>query len=203
MYSKLLKTIELLKNQEINEDRKATLAPLVDFIQKRLEEQKEITINFICTHNSRRSHLSQVWAQVASAYYDIPNVTCYSGGTEETAMFPKVAETLQEQGLFISKISGTDNPVYAIKYDEDRHPIIGFSKRYDSSFNPTYGFVAIMTCSQADGGCPFIAGADKRIPITFEDPKMSDNTSEQTKVYNERSLQIGAEMFYVFSQIKK
>jgi len=203
MYSKLLKTIELLKNQEIGEDRKATLAPIVDFIQKRVEEQKEVNINFICTHNSRRSHLSQVWAQVASAYYNLPNVTCYSGGTEETAIFPKVIETLQEQGLFINKISDTENPVYAIKYDEDIHPIIGFSKRYDSSFNPTHGFVAIMTCSQADGGCPFIAGADKRIPTTFEDPKISDNTPEQTAVYNERSLQIGAEMFYVFSQIKK
>ena len=203
MYPKLLQTIELLKNQEISEDRKVILEPFVGFIRKRLEENKEVAINFICTHNSRRSHLSQVWAQVASAYYDLPNVTCYSGGTEETAMFPKVVETLQEQGLLINKISDIDNPVYAIKYDEDRHPIIGFSKKYDSSFNPTHGFVAIMTCSQADGGCPFIAGADKRIPITFEDPKISDDTSEQTKVYIERSLQIGAEMFYVFSQIKK
>ncbi|WP_160139919.1 protein-tyrosine-phosphatase [Chryseobacterium sp. c4a] len=203
MYPKLLKTIELLKNQEIGKDRKATLAPLVDFVQKRVEEQKEIPINFICTHNSRRSHLSQVWAQVASVYYDIPNVTCYSGGTEETAMFPKIAETLNEQGFLIMKISDTENPVYAIKFDEDRHPIIGFSKRYDSSFNPISGFAAIMTCSQADGGCPFIAGADKRIPITFEDPKVSDDTPEQTEVYSERSLQIAAEMFYVFSQIKK
>ncbi|MEY8758345.1 arsenate-mycothiol transferase ArsC [Chryseobacterium tongliaoense] len=203
MYPKLLETIELLKNQEINEDRKATLAPLVDFIQKCLEEKKDTNINFICTHNSRRSHLSQVWAQIASTYYNIPNVTCYSGGTEETALFPKVIETLKEQGLSILEISNTENPVYAIKYNDNNHPIIGFSKRYDSSFNPTSGFAAIMTCSQADGGCPFIAGADKRIPITFEDPKISDNTPEQTKVYNDRSLQIGAEMFYVFSQIKK
>jgi len=203
MYLKLLQTIDLLKNQEISEDRKATLAPLVDFIQKRLEEQKEVTLNFICTHNSRRSHLSQVWAQVASAYYDVSNVTCYSGGTEETALFPKVVETLNEQGLSIIKISDTENSVYAIKFDEDKHPIIGFSKKYDSPFNPTHGFAAIMTCSQADGDCPFIAGADKRIPVTFEDPKVSDGTPEQTKVYHERSLQIGAEMFYVFSQIKK
>jgi arsenate reductase len=202
MYPKLLKTIDLLKNQEISEDRKATLLPLVYFIRNKLEEQKAVAINFICTHNSRRSHLSQVWAQVASAYYDIPNVTCYSGGTEETAMFPKVVETLQEQGLFISKICDTENPVYAIKFDEDKHPIIGFSKRYENPFNPAHGFAAIMTCSQADSGCPFITGADKRIPITFEDPKLSDHTSEQTKVYNERSFQIGVEMFYVFSQIK-
>ncbi len=59
-----------------------------------------------------------------------------------------------------------------------------------------------MTCSQADEGCPFIAGAEVRIPITFEDPKKSDNTPEQTQVYAERSLQIAAEMLYVFSSIK-
>jgi arsenate reductase len=101
---------------------------LVDFIQKRLEEQKEITINFICTHNSRRSHLSCKFGRNLRSYYDIPNVMCYSGGTEETAMFPKVVETLEKQGFSISKISDTENPIYAVKYDEDRHPVIGFSK---------------------------------------------------------------------------
>ncbi|KXH81596.1 arsenate-mycothiol transferase ArsC [Chryseobacterium kwangjuense] len=203
MYQTLFKTIGQLKRQNISEERKATLQPLIDFVQQKTNSKEQISINFICTHNSRRSHLSQIWAQVAAAYFNVPNVNCYSGGTEETALFPKVVETLQQQGFFINKISDTDNPVYAIKYDEDRNPIIGFSKKYDSSFNPTSGFAAIMTCSQADGGCPFIAGADKRIPITFEDPKISDNTPEQTEVYNERSLQIGVEMFYVFSQIKK
>jgi len=203
MYPKLLETIDLLKGQEIGEDRKAILALLVNFIQTRLSENKRIDINFICTHNSRRSHLAQVWAQVASAYFNIPNVNCYSGGTEETAMFPKVVETLTDQGLYIMKISETENPVYAVKYDANRHPILGFSKKYDSSFNPERGFAAVMTCSQADGGCPFIAGADQRIPITFEDPKVLDGTSEQTEVYHNRSLQIAAEMFYVFAQIKK
>ncbi|MBP2616222.1 low molecular weight phosphatase family protein [Chryseobacterium jejuense] len=203
MYSQLLETIELLNNQEISEDRKAIVRPLIDFIQKNSDDKKAIDINFICTHNSRRSHLSQVWAQAASTYFNIPNVTCYSGGTEATAMFPKIAETLMEQGFLIMKISDTENPVYAIKHDEDLHPIIGFSKKYDSVFNPTHGFAAVMTCSQADGGCPFIPGADKRISITFEDPKISDGTPEQEKIYHERSLQIGAEMFYVFSQIKK
>ena len=60
-----------------------------------------------------------------------------------------------------------------------------------------------MTCSQADVGCPFIAGAEKRIPVTYEDPKAFDNTEIQNEKYRERSLQIAAEMFYVFSQIKK
>lgn len=204
MYQKL---IEIINNKidvhSISEERKTILQPLIDFIQQKVNDRQDININFICTHNSRRSHLSQVWAQVASAHFNIPNVHCYSGGTEETALFPKVAETLTEQGFNIFKIADTNNPIYAIKYSDNVLPIIGFSKKYDSPFNPVSAFTAIMTCSQADGGCPFIAGAEKRIPITFEDPKISDNTPEQSKVYAERSLQIATEMFYVFSKISQ
>lgn len=82
-----------------------------------------------------------------------------------------MAEALINQGFNIFKIADGNNPVYSIKYDDDSLPVIGFSKIYDSAFNPTSGFAAIMSCSQADGGCPFIAGAEKRIPITYEDPK--------------------------------
>ncbi len=204
MYKDLTGTIdEIVSNQHISEERKTVLQPLVDFVQQKVNNGEEISLNFICTHNSRRSHLSQVWAQVASTYYNIPKVFCYSGGTEETALFPKVVETLVKQGFSVFKISETDNPVYAIKYSENALPIIGFSKKYDSPFNPVSAFTAIMTCSQADGGCPFIAGAEKRIPITFEDPKISDGTAEQAKVYVERSLQIATEMFYVFSMINR
>lgn len=204
MYPTLSETIQQLEWEKINNDeRKSTLQPLIDFIQLKINSKQQININFICTHNSRRSHLSQVWAQVAASHFGIENVICYSGGTEETALFPKVAETLSDQGLNIFKINDGSNPVYAIKYSDNSQPIIGFSKKYDNPFNPVSAFAAIMTCSQADGGCPFIAGAEKRIPITFEDPKISDNTSEQTKVYSERSLQIAVEMFYVFSKITK
>ena len=199
----LSKTISgLVENFKITDERKATLQPLIDFIQDKKDKNLPINLNFICTHNSRRSHLSQVWAQVAAAFYKVPNVSCYSGGTEETALFPKVAETLTTQGFQVLKISAEPNPVYAIKFDENSKPIIGFSKKYDHAFNPENGFAAIMTCSQADGGCPFIAGAEKRFPITFEDPKVSDNTPQQNEVYAERSLQIASEMFFVFSQIK-
>ncbi|MDR6969433.1 arsenate reductase [Flavobacterium arsenatis] len=204
MYQKLSNTISVLREQQnISEERKAVLQPLIDYIQQKATLNLPININFICTHNSRRSHLSQVWAQVAASYYEISNVVCYSGGTEETALFPKVAETFTNQGLEVLKLSSDPNPIYAIKFDENSLPIFGFSKKYDASFNPSSSFAAVMTCSQADGGCPFIAGAEKRIPITFEDPKISDNTPEQTKVYAERSLQIASEMFFVFSQIKK
>ncbi|UMY67036.1 MULTISPECIES: protein-tyrosine-phosphatase [unclassified Flavobacterium] len=197
------KTIAGFDITTVSSERKAVLQPLVDFIQAKSDEGEAIRLNFICTHNSRRSHLAQVWAQVAAAYYGVINVTCYSGGTETTAMFPMVAQVLRKSGLQVKAISSGDNPVYIIKYAENELPIIGFSKSYFDDFNPESGFAAIMTCSQADGGCPFISGAEKRIPITFDDPKAFDGTPQQEEKYLERSTQIATEMFYVFSMIAK
>jgi arsenate reductase len=203
IFPEIATVIDTFNFESITAERKIILQPLIDYIQTKVANQQEIRLNLICTHNSRRSHLSQVWAQTAAAYYDIKNVFCYSGGTEATAMFPMVSKTLAKQGFEIKTIAEGSNPVYSIKYAANEHPVIGFSKTYDDSFNPQDEFAAIMTCSQADGGCPFIPGAEKRIPITFEDPKAFDNTPQQAEKYEERSLQIAAEMFYVFSQIKK
>lgn len=203
LYPQIENTVKSFDFKQISEDRKAVLQPLIDFIQTKVDSNLETRLNLICTHNSRRSHLSQVWAQTAAAYYGIKKVSCYSGGTEATALFPMAAETLKGSGFNIKTLSEGSNPVYSIKYSADELPVVGFSKTYDDDFNPESGFAAIMTCSQADGGCPFIAGAEKRIPITFEDPKISDGTPQQKETYLERSLQIGTEMFYVFSQIKK
>jgi arsenate reductase len=201
LFSGIENLIKQLNPKTISNERKTVLQPLTDFIQSKVSENQEIRINFICTHNSRRSHLSQVWAQTMANYFNIKNVFCYSGGTESTALFPMAAETLKNSGFRINKISVNENPVYCIKYADNEHPIIGFSKKLDDDFNPKSEFAAIMTCSQADGGCPFIAGAEKRIPITFEDPKAFDNTPQQAEKYNERSLQIATELFYVFSQV--
>tara|TARA_R110001583_G_scaffold9203_1_gene43527 strand:- start:108603 stop:109229 length:627 start_codon:yes stop_codon:yes gene_type:complete len=198
---KIESLVKELNPLSISEERKVVLKPLIDFIQSKVSSDQEIRINFICTHNSRRSHISQVWAQTMASYFNIKNLFCYSGGTEATALFPMVVETLRNQGFQIQKLSENNNPVYAIKYSENEHPIIGFSKSYEDSFNPSSQFAAVMTCSQADGGCPFIAGAEKRIPITFDDPKAFDNTPQQAEKYTERSIQIATELFFVFSQI--
>nr|WP_315181991.1 protein-tyrosine-phosphatase [uncultured Flavobacterium sp.] len=203
LFPEIEQIVRTFNLESITAERKITLQPLIDFIQAKASNQQEIRLNLICTHNSRRSHLSQVWAQTAAAYYDIKNVFCYSGGTEATALFPMVAQTLVKSGFKIKTISEGKNPVYSIKYAANEHSVIGFSKTYDDDFNPQSAFAAIMTCSQADGGCPFIPGAEKRIPITFEDPKAFDNTPQQAEKYEERSLQIATELFYVFSQINQ
>ena len=203
LFTAIEKVVSGFNFEEITTERKDILHPLIDFIQSKIDHKEDIRLNFICTHNSRRSHLSQIWAQTASHYYGVKNVYCYSGGTEATAMFPKVAQTLANTGFKVQKLSEGNNPVHAIKFAKNHAPNICFSKKYDDEFNPESSYAAIMTCSQADEGCPFIAGAEKRISITYEDPKAFDNTPLQDFKYQERSLQIATELFYVFSQIKK
>lgn len=128
MFPQLNNTINQITEMKVSEERKEILQPLIDFIQQKVASQSEIRLNFICTHNSRRSHLGQIWAQTLAFHFGIKNVFCYSGGTEETTMFPKVGETLKNQGFEIEKIAESQNPIYAIKFDESELPIIGFSK---------------------------------------------------------------------------
>ncbi len=201
MFSNLKNPIKQIAEIKVSDERKEVLKPLTEFIQNKLNQNETINLNFICTHNSRRSHLSQIWAQTMAEYFGVKNVFCYSGGTEATAMFPKVAETLVKQGFKIEKLSETENPVYAVKYAENSHPVICFSKKYDDAFNPVSGFAAIMTCSNADEGCPFIAGAEKRFAVRFDDPKSSDGTPEMDETYFNRSFEIASELYYVFSMI--
>ena len=203
MNIKIREIISQLSTERISEERKRILQPLIEFISSKISKNEEVRLNFICTHNSRRSHLSQIWAQTMANYYQIENVFCYSGGTEATAMFPKVAETLTNQGFEILKLSETENPVYAVKFAENEHAVICFSKKYDDDFNPKSTFAAILTCDSADENCPIVYGAEARIPIKYEDPKKSDGTPEMDKTYFNRSLEIATEMKFVFENLRK
>ena len=201
MYLSLKETIEKFSVTNIDVARKEDLISLIKFIQVKKNEGAVIRLNFICTHNSRRSHLAQVWAQTMAFHFGIKNVCCYSGGTEATAMFYTIAETLALQGFKILKLAGSDNPVYAVKFSENENPIIAFSKTYYHEFNPKGDFGAVLTCSNADEGCPIVKGAAARFSIKYEDPKEFDGTALQAEMYAKRSNDIGQEMWYVFSQI--
>jgi len=201
MYHKIDTIIQSFSYEHIPAERKEILNQLITYIRLKKSNNGPIRLNFICTHNSRRSHLSQIWAQTMAYHYSIDNVYCYSGGTEATAMFPKVAETLTNQGFVILNLSDFPNPVYGVKYDQNEHPIICFSKEYNHAFNPQAGYAAIVTCNSADEACPVVLGAEARFPIKYDDPKAFDGTDLMDAKYAERSLQIGAEMAYVFGNV--
>ena len=201
MNKNLIDFIERLDFKTITDERKEFLQELIDQIQTLVRQNKRVNINCICTHNSRRSHLTQVWAKVASMYYRVRKVNTYSGGTEATAVFPTIIQTLEKQGVEVIKLSASDNPIYAYKYDDQAPPIVGFSKKYSDKFNPQSGFIALMTCGDANDKCPVVAGAMRRVVLTYIDPKVSDGTDKQAETYAERSKEIATEMFYVFSNI--
>lgn len=203
MFQKLTKYIEKLNLESIPVNRKEVLNPFIEYLQEKINSGGNISLNFICTHNSRRSHLSQIWAQALAEYFQFNQVTCYSGGTAATAVYPMIIKVLEEAGFETVQLSKEDNPIFAIKHSLERHPIIAFSKTYDHTFNPSIGFAALMTCSDADENCPFIPGTEKRIPLNYEDPKAFDDSPLQKSKYEERSRQIATELFYVFSKIKK
>lgn len=196
----LQRTVEKVSSQQIPQARQAVLAPLISYIQSKLDEGKAVNLNFICTHNSRRSQLSQIWAGTAAAYYDIP-ANCYSGGVEVTAFNERAVRCIQRAGFDVSSPGGT-NPVYSVSIAENRPPINAFSKLFDDPVNKADQFAAVMTCSHADENCPFIPGTEQRIAVRYEDPKAYDDTPEEAAMYDARSAQIAAEMFYVFSHIK-
>ena len=205
----ILQSIEININRlltnisNIPDERKELLENFSVYISSKIKKEKEINLIFICTHNSRRSHMGQIWAQTAAEYFGIPNIRCYSGGTEATAFNPRAVESIQKSGFRIEKRDEANNPLYLVYFSENKEPLKCFSKVYTDPFNPQKEFAAIMTCSDADVNCPVVLGAEKRFPIKYEDPKKFDDTDLESEKYTERFEQIGTEMLYVFKNVVK
>jgi arsenate reductase len=201
MKSEIRHFITTLDEQSIDAQRRVLLQPLIDFIQARKDAAESIRLNFICTHNSRRSHMCQVWAKTIAEFYNIEKVKSYSGGTESTAVYPTVIDTFEKLGFEITKIANYTNPTYKLNFTEEHCPMTLFSKRHNDRYNPKKDFAAVMTCTDADQNCPIIPNAT-RISLPYVDPKISDGTNDEVSVYSERSTQIATEIKYVFSKIK-
>jgi arsenate reductase (thioredoxin) len=205
VYKKIGNVIDELKKSfiEISEERKNLLINFAEYISQKLKDKKKVNLIFICTHNSRRSHMSQIWAQTAAHYFNIPNIKCFSGGTEATAFNPRAVKAIKESGFVIKKNDESENPIYLVSYSENAEPIKCFSKVYSDEFNPQKNFAAIMTCSDADENCPVVFGAEKRFPIRYNDPKEFDDTDLEEIKYKERFDQIGIEMLFIFKKVSK
>ena len=181
--------------------RTSVLEKIAHYIRTNQKENKPINLLYICTHNSRRSHFSQIWAQVASRYFNVSNVYTFSGGTETTAFNVNAINALKRIGFDIKPPNNDINPTFRISFGCEETPIICFSKVYDNPTNPRKAFAAIMTCSDAEANCPFIPGADWRISTTYEDPKLFDETPVCDTKYDETCAQIALETLYLFSKV--
>lgn len=191
--------VQDLSGISISEKRKMELMPLISYLKKQVTNQKNSQLNFICTHNSRRSQFSQFWAKVMADHYGISCAT-FSGGVEVTACNERVIKTLKNQGFSVENNEDQENPRYLIGIKDHAYGVF-FSKKYDHPENPNEDFAAIMTCGHADENCPFIPGADERIPIRYKDPKIFDDTVNETQGYLDKSIEIASEMNFIFSQV--
>jgi protein-tyrosine-phosphatase len=186
---------------EIPNDRKGALEPLSEFIRNHVTSGSTSNLVFICTHNSRRSHMSQLWAQAAAYFYGVPDVRCFSGGTEATAFNPRAVAAMRKAGFDIREVQPGSNPVYEVRFASGAEPVTAFSKTFGDPFNPQRNFAAVMTCSDADEACPFVPGTSLRVAIPYEDPKKADGTPDEELRYDERCRQIAREMLYMLSRV--
>lgn len=200
MKNSLAQLIASLNTEKITEERKKDFLPLIEYINKKRAKNEHIHLNFICTHNSRRSQLSQLWAAVLGHYHQLA-LSTYSGGVEITACNERVITALRTQGFTVKQTGAAENPLYTISWGEVSFGAY-FSKLYNDSSSPTQDFAAVMTCAHADENCPFIAGAEERIPLRYEDPKRFDDTENEAEAYLNKSIEIATELHYIFSNLE-
>lgn len=184
-------------------ERKERLLQIAEYVQAQQAAGHPAELVFICTHNSRRSHFGQVWAKVLAEFYGISPVETYSGGTEATAFNPNAIQALRTIGFQIEAEDGSGNPRYSIQYSTPRQSMTAWSKVYSDVANPSQGFCAVMTCSEADEACPAVFGAKTRVSLPFEDPKKADGTPQEAETYLARSKQIATEMAFLMSSVKQ
>lgn len=189
---------------QIPEERRQELDQLAEFMMTKGAGEDRCYLTFICTHNSRRSHLAQVWAQTAAVYYDVSGIETFSGGTEVTACNPRTVRALRRAGFsVVNPTPQARNPRYLAQFAELVPPLELWSKRYDDGANPERDYVAVLTCSHADQTCPSVEGCAWRIAIPYLDPKVADETPAEEATYDERCQQIACEMLYLMSQVKR
>ncbi|MFA9212303.1 MAG: protein-tyrosine-phosphatase [Candidatus Methylacidiphilales bacterium] len=205
LYNNLQKTITKLELEFdlIPESRKQELKDLAKIINESMEQFGRADLTVICTHNSRRSQLGQLWLKVSALHYGIKNIYTFSGGTEATAFNIRMVNALKDFGFDVNAFDETLNPKYHIKLGENDDTMdILYSKVYNESYNPQQNFIAIMVCNSADKGCPLVAGAFKRISLPYLDPKTYDDTDLENEKYLEKVSEMGREMLFVFKQLQ-
>ena len=187
----------------ISENRKSDLKALAKQIEKQLKTLGQSRLIIICTHNSRRSQLGQIWVKLAALHYGLDSIHSYSGGTERTAFNTRMVKAMQRAGFNMLPIDSGPNPKYALQLaDKELVSELYYSKKYNENYNPQENFIAVMVCDDAAEACPIVHGASVRILLTYKDPKTYDNTEEESVKYDEKIREIGREMLYSLSLIE-
>lgn len=195
----LLLYIDHLAIPDMLPDRREELDRLAGWIRTRLRAGQPADVIFICTHNSRRSQMAQIWTAVLARRFGVTGIRAWSGGTVSTAFHPQAIRALERAGFRVVDPGGS-NPRYQIFPGEEDSPLVCWSKVYDDASQPSGDFAAVMVCSEAEKGCPYVPGASGRFSWPFDDPGEADGTPEEAAVYDARCREIAAECLYLIRQ---
>ncbi|MEE2973253.1 MAG: protein-tyrosine-phosphatase [Planctomycetota bacterium] len=186
--------------ERITEHRRTLLRPLAESLARRLRRPGAVRTTFICTHNSRRSHIAQLFLEAAARRRGLDLAT-FSGGTEATALAPPAAAALARAGFRFRASPAAGDSGFDVDLEDNGGSLRCFSKIHHDSPNPTTDFVAVMVCDDADRGCPIVPGADARFAIPYRDPKVADDTPRESEMYDERCREIAREMIWLADEI--
>jgi protein-tyrosine-phosphatase len=183
---------------------------LAGWIAKNYQAGKSLGVVIVCTGNSRRSILGSIMGNIAAAYYGLPDLRFYSGGTKPSAFNSRTVAALRGIGVEIEATgqeaprgeSGEANPIYRVRWGNNLETM-EFSKLYSNISNPQSNFAAVLVCSEADESCPTVRGAGKRIAVPYQDPKVYDGAEFEAAKYIERRDDMGRFMMSVAMQARR
>lgn len=199
IYNNLIPFIETLEKSFnlISIERQATLKQLSSAIKESKAKFGFAKIIVVCTHNSRRSQLAQLWLKTAAFYYNKTQIFTFSGGTEATAFNDRMVDSIKRAGFSVHQLDNSTNPKYYIPLsNQDNTLDILYSKKISENYNPQQDYIAVMVCTEADENCPYLPLAEKRISIPYTDPKAFDDTDLESIKYDEKVKEIGREMLF-------
>ena len=173
-----------------------------DLAQHLRKTDNKGAINFICTHNARRSVISQSIASALAYHYGLNGIVAWSGGAEETFVHPNSIKLLLRIGFRLKEQTTGENPRYTLSFAVDAPDLLLFSKKFDDPSSPA-PYHAILVCSKGDAACPFIPNVASRTLIPFEDPGAYDNTPQADEAYYEAATRIGGELKQFFQLLVK
>lgn len=192
----------LSKQSQISAARKEELEQLAEHIKASIKKFGFAKIISVCTHNSRRSQLMEILLRFVADQQGIENIMTFSGGTEGTAFNHRSVAALRHFGFQVPEKEPGRNPKYLLAFgDGNYQEQLFFSKKYDNAYNPQQDFIAVMVCTEADADCPVVLGAFKRLPLPYVDPKVADDTPQESQSYQGKVQEIGREMAYLVSNL--
>lgn len=184
----------------IPDSRRPLLEALGRWVAARLDAGEPARLVFVCTHNSRRSHLAMVAAAAAAVRAGLRGVETFSAGTEATACHPNTVAALRRAGYRVEPTTDPPNPRYRVLLGDGLPSLELFSKTLAHPSLPASGFLAVMTCAEADTGCPVVPGAAARLALPYDDPKTADGTPDEAATYDARCAEITHELLWALTR---